>query len=263
MRNNNNRALRHLIYLICSLLLLPPLNTAADAAAEKPRILVFSKTSGWRHESIIDGKKALLELGQKEGFGVDISENAGLFTENTLSSYDAVVFLSTTGSIFNSAQRKAFENYIRSGGGFVGIHSATDTEYEWPWYNKLVGAYFAGHPEQQEAEKVVLDFGHPSTHFLKAELDGNRWRRFDEWYNFKSINPDIEVLMNLDEKTYEGGENGENHPIAWYHQYDGGRAFYTAGGHTSESYQDPLFVRHILGGIRYAIGEPGDAVSEN
>lgn len=264
MRNNNNRALRHLIPLICGLLLLPSLSTAADAAVEKPRILVFSKTSGWRHESIIDGKKALLELGLREGIEVDISENAALFTKDTLDSYDAVVFLSTSGSIFNDAQRRAFENYIRSGGGFVGIHSATDTEYEWPWYNKLVGAYFAGHPEQQEAEKVVVDFGHPATSFLRAELDGDRWRRFDEWYNFKSVNPDIKVLMKLDEATYEGGENGRNHPIAWYHPHDGGRAFYTAGGHTKESYQDPLFVRHILGGIRYAVGEVDEApVSEN
>jgi len=229
---------------------------AAAETGKKPRILVFSKTVGWRHESIIDGKKALLDLGQEAGFDVDISENAGLFNTGTLDGYDAVVFLNTTGSIFSDGQRRAFEHYIRSGGGFVGIHSATDTEYEWPWFNKLVGAYFAGHPEQQEAEMAVVDFQHPATGFLKTELQGNRWRRFDEWYNFKSVNPDISVLMTLDESTYEGGENGEHHPAAWYHEYDGGRAFYTAGGHTGESYRDPLFMRHLLGGIRYAMGEP-------
>lgn len=255
MSNNNKRHPLLAAALAAGILLMPPL-AATEERAEKPRILVFSKTEGWRHESIIDGKKALLELGQREGIAVDISENAGLFNSETLAGYDTVVFLSTTGSIFDDRQRRAFEHYIRSGGGFVGIHSATDTEYGWPWYNKLVGAYFASHPEQQRAEKVVLDFGHPSTHFLQAELDGNRWRRFDEWYNFKSLNPDVHVLMNLDESTYEGGENGEHHPIAWYHEYDGGRAFYTAGGHTSESYKDPLFMRHILGGIRYAIGKP-------
>lgn len=253
MPNNNKPP--HLRSTALALILGALLGVSSTAASEKPRILVFSKTEGWRHESIADGKKALLELGLREDIEVDISENAALFTKDILSSYQAVVFLSTSGTIFNDAQRKAFERYIRSGGGFVGIHSATDTEYDWPWYNKLVGAYFSSHPEQQEAEKVVVDFQHPATGFLKAKLDSNRWRRFDEWYNFKSLNPDIKVLMNLDESTYEGGENGNNHPIAWYHEYDGGRAFYTAGGHTRESYSDPLFVQHLLGGIRYAMGK--------
>lgn len=263
MPDRNKRLCRPLAAALAIGALLSPVFAMAAETAEKSRILVFSKTNGWRHESIIDGKKALLELGQDEGLAVDISENAALFDSNTLAGYDAVVFLNTTGNIFNNSQRRAFEHYIRSGGGFVGIHSATDTEYEWPWYNKLVGAYFAGHPQQQEAEKVVMDFEHPATGFLQAELEGNRWRRFDEWYNFKSVNPDIRVLMKLDESTYEGGENGENHPIAWYHEYDGGRAFYTAGGHTGESYRDPLFLRHILGGIRYAIGEHDGSDNEN
>lgn len=257
MSNNNKRHPLPAAALAAGILLAPML-AAAEEPADRPRILVFSKTEGWRHESIIDGKRALQELGRREGYAVDISENAGLFHSGALAEYDAVIFLSTTGTIFNDRQRRAFERYIRAGGGFVGIHSATDTEYGWPWYNKLVGAYFASHPEQQEAEKVVVDFEHPSTHFLQTELDGNRWRRFDEWYNFKSLNPDVHVLMNLDESTYEGGENGDHHPIAWYHEYDGGRAFYTAGGHTAESYRDPLFMRHILGGIQYATREPGN-----
>ncbi|WP_250458657.1 ThuA domain-containing protein [Microbulbifer litoralis] len=255
---DKNKKLHFVTAALSAIALLIPALTMAAEPVDKSRILVFSKTEGWRHDSIIDGKKALLELGQREGFAVDISENAGLFSDDTLDSYDAVVFLSTSGNIFNDRQRRAFERYIRSGRGFVGIHSAADTEYDWPWYNQLVGAYFASHPEQQEAEKVVLDFNHPATRFLQAALDGNRWRRFDEWYNFKSINPDIRILMNLDESTYSGGENGKHHPIAWYHEYDGGRAFYTAGGHTGESYRDPLFMQHILGGIRYATGKAGE-----
>ncbi|QIL88529.1 ThuA domain-containing protein [Microbulbifer sp. SH-1] len=262
MPNKNKWLSPSAVALAIGALLSPAFAQAAETAEEK-RILVFSKTNGWRHESIIDGKKALLELGLEEGLAVDISENAALFDSDTLAGYDAVVFLNTTGNIFSNSQRRAFEHYIRSGGGFVGIHAATDTEYEWPWYNKLVGAYFANHPQQQEAEKVVVDFEHPATGFLQAELEGNRWRRFDEWYNFKSVNPDIRVLMKLDESTYEGGENGENHPIAWYHEYDGGRAFYTAGGHTGESYRDPLFLQHILGGIRYAVGEHSGSDSKN
>jgi type 1 glutamine amidotransferase len=225
------------------------------ALADQPQVLVFSKTTGFRHESIIDGKRALLEMGAEHGFGVDITENAALFVPDILAKYDAVIFLSTTGDIFTDEQRKAFQQYIRAGGGFVGIHSATDTEKNWPWYNKLVGAYFASHPHNQEADKVVVDFDHPSTSFLKQALDGDRWRRYDEWYNFRSMNPDVKVLLNLDEKTYEGGTHGKHHPIAWYHEFEGARVFYTAGGHTRESYSEPLFLRHILGGIRYVLGE--------
>jgi type 1 glutamine amidotransferase len=237
--------------LVATVLAIYPPSVSADQS----RVLVFSKTAGWRHESIIDGKLALLKMGEEQGFGVDISENAELFVPEVLSRYNAVIFLSTTGELFNEAQRKAFQQYIRAGGAFVGIHAATDTENNWPWYNKLVGAYFAHHPENQYAEKVVLDFDHPSTAFLKEALEGNRWRRYDEWYNFRDMNPDVKVLLNLDEKTYEGGRHGDHHPIAWYHEYEGARVFYTGGGHTRESYSEPLFLQHILGGIRYVLGE--------
>ncbi len=217
-------------------------------------ILVFAKTAGWRHDSIPDAKLALLKLGEKAEINVDITENASVFRPEILASYDAVVFLSTSGELFNDEQRKAFQGYIQNGGGFVGIHAATDSEYDWPWYTKLVGAQFASHPENQYAEKEVITYDHPSTSILKGHIEGNRWRRYDEWYNFQAMNEEVTVLLNLDEKTYEGGTHGESHPIAWYHEYDGGRAFYTAGGHTRESYSEPLFLKHILGGILYAMG---------
>jgi type 1 glutamine amidotransferase len=153
--------------------------------------------------------------------------------------------------VLNDAQQAAFEQYIRSGKGFVGIHAATDTEYDWPWYNRLVGAYFSSHPAIQPAVVRVINKTHSSTSFLP-----DAWSRTDEWYNFRNIQPTITVLATLDETTYIGGTNGTNHPIAWYHSYDGGRAFYTAGGHTAESYREPLFLRHLLGGIQYAIGQP-------
>ncbi|HEU4902692.1 MAG TPA: ThuA domain-containing protein, partial [Flavisolibacter sp.] len=157
----------------------------------------------------------------------------------------------TTQDVLNADQQVAFQRFIQAGGGFAGVHAAADTEYDWPWYNKLVGAYFLSHPRQQKAVIEVKDKSHISTSFLP-----DRWERFDEWYNYKSILPDLHVLATLDEKSYEGGQNGDNHPIAWYHEVDGGRAFYTGLGHTKESYTtDTLFLRHLLGGIQYAIGE--------
>jgi type 1 glutamine amidotransferase len=129
----------------------------------------------------------------------------------------------------------------------VGIHAATDTEYDWPWYNKLAGAYFESHPKQQNAVLQVVNNTHPPTSFLP-----NRWQRYDEWYNFKKPEPDVKVLLKIDETTYEGGKMNNNHPMAWYHAYDGGRAFYTALGHTDASYSEPLFLRHVLAGIQYA-----------
>ena len=218
-----------------------------------PRVLVFSKTMGWKHTSIPNGIAAIQKMGQENSFRVDTTKNAAYFTQDSLQNYQAVIFLSTTQNVLNAQQQVAFERYIQAGGGFVGIHAAADTEYDWPWYNKLVGAYFASHPNNPNVRKAivdVLDNTHPATVGLPA-----RWERNDEWYNYKSINPDIKVLAKLDEKTYEGGTNGDNHPIAWYHEYDGGRAFYTGLGHTEESFTDPQMLNHIKGGIKYALGE--------
>lgn len=216
----------------------------------KDAVLVFSKTKGFRHKSIEVGKTSLWKLGQENGFNVDTTENADLFTPENLKKYKAVVFLSTTGDILNAEQQAAFEQYIKKGGGFVGIHAAADTEYEWPWYNQLVGAYFLSHPKQQNAEIEIVNKKHLSTKMLP-----DRWKRYDEWYNYKSIVDGIKVLGNLDEKTYEGGKNGDNHPFIWYREFDGGRSFYTGGGHTDESYSDPQFMAHVLGGIKYAMGK--------
>ncbi|MDQ4141326.1 MAG: ThuA domain-containing protein, partial [Bacteroidota bacterium] len=180
----------------------------------------------------------------------DTTTNSAAFTDENLKQYAAIVFLSTTGDVLNNYQEAAFERYIQAGGGFMGIHAAADTEYDWGWYNRLVGAYFLHHPKQQNAVIQVTNRKHIATKHLPK-----KWKRWDEWYSYKKINPEVKVLMNLDEKSYEGGKNGKNHPIAWYHEYDGGRAFYTGLGHTDESYADPQFLKHVLGGIRYAIGK--------
>src|SRR5690606_12866811 len=216
-------------------------------------ILVFMKTKGWHHTSIPSGAKALIQLGKDQGFGVDTTADASVFTESKLKKYRAVVFLSTTGNVLNGDQQVAFERYIQAGGGFVGIHAAADTEYGWPWYNKLVGAYFKSHPQDPNVRKATVIV--TDTSFIAMKGLPEKWERTDEWYNYRNIHAGIKVLARLDESTYEGGENGDNHPIAWYHDYDGGRAFYTGGGHTDESYAEPLFLQHILGGIRYAMGD--------
>ena len=212
-------------------------------------ILVFSKTEGYRHASIPDGVTMFRELGREYGFAVDHSENSGIFTESNLEQYDAVVFMSTTGNILDEDQQSAFKSYIQNGGGFVGVHAATDTEYEWAWYGTMIGAYFQSHPSIQEAAIEVTDRSHVSTGHLPE-----RWVRTDEWYNFRDIQDHIQVLATLDESTYEGGENGDYHPIAWYHEFEGGKIFYTAGGHTRESYSEPLFREHLLGGLIYVTG---------
>jgi cytochrome c len=215
---------------------------------EKDRILVFSKTKGYRHESIDTGKVVLIELGKRHDIEVDTTEDAATFNEENLKKYKAVLFLSTTMDVLDPVQQADFKRFIEAGGGFVGIHAAADTEYEWPWYGKLVGAYFKSHPQTQQATiKKVKAFG-PNTL-------PDTWTKVDEWYNYKSINPNINVIYNLDETSYKGGENGENHPIAWYHEYEGGRAFYTGLGHTKETYADSLFLGHVLQGIQYAVGE--------
>ena len=214
-------------------------------------MLVFTKTTGYRHASIPNGIAAVIKLGQENGFDVDTTENAGMFTEDTLKKYAAVIFLNTTGDVLNFRQEVAFERYIQAGGGFVGVHSATDTEYDWGWYGRLVGAYFNGHPEPQQAKFIIKDKDFAATKFFTDTV----WQRRDELYNFKKLNPDVHVLLTIDEKSYKGGTNGAYHPMSWYHDYDGGRAFYTELGHTEESYTEPNYLKHLLGGIQYAIGD--------
>ncbi len=217
-----------------------------------PAILVFSKTTGFRHDSIPDAIAAVRQLGDDYGFLVDGTEGGGAFTDENLSQYQAVVFLLTTGTVLDEDQKAAFERYIEAGNGYVGVHSASDTEYNWVWYGQLLGAYFSSHPNIQSADVDVVDHCHPSTWFLP-----DVWQRTDEWYNFQT-NPrdnEVTVLATLDESTYSGGTMGADHPIMWYHEFDGGRSWYTAMGHTSESYYEPLFLECLLGGILYAMGE--------
>ena len=230
---------------------------ASDASAEAGasdsgafHALLFSKTAGFRHDSIPDALQAIEDLGKANGFDTLATEDGSLFTDANLAMYQVVAFVLTTGPVLDDNQHAAFERYIRAGGGYVGIHSAADTEYNWAFYGGLMGAYFAGHPAIQQATIRVETHAHPSTASLP-----DTWVRTDELYNYQT-NPrgTVTVLAVLDESTYTGGTMGSDHPHAWYHAYEGGRAFYTGGGHTKESYSEPLFLQHLLGGIRYAAG---------
>ena len=185
----------------------------ARSIVAKPRVLVFSKTKGWKHSSIPFANTTIQKFGKEHNFQVDTTKNAAYFTDDSLRHYQAVVFNSTTGNVLTQEQQAAFERYIQAGGGYMGIHSAADTEYEWPWYNKLMGAHFSSHPLQPGERKAtveILDKSHPATAGLP-----DTWPRTDEWYNYRSFYPDLKVLANLDENSYEGGTNGANHPIAW------------------------------------------------
>ncbi len=240
--------------LLASVLVSPGSSVAATAqpVAQQYSVLVFSKTAGFRHDSIPAGIAAIQQLGADNGFTVVATEDAGAFNDANLARFATVVWLSTTGDVLDATQQAAFERYIKAGGGYVGIHAASDTEYDWPWYGDLVGAYFASHPQNQQATIKVEDPAHPSTVDLPAT-----WSRFDEWYNFRT-NPraDVHVLASLNESSYTPGTGamGADHPTAWCHDYDGGRAWYTGGGHTVESYAEPQFRAHLLGGIETTAG---------
>jgi glucose/arabinose dehydrogenase len=235
--------------------------TGAGVAAAEPvsgpsaqhdtTILVFSKTAGFRHDSIPAGIAAIQQLGEQNGFHVEATEDASAFTADNLSRFAAVVWLSTTGDVLNAEQQAAFEDYVDAGGGYAGVHAASDTEYDWPWYGELVGAYFKSHPAIQEATVNVVARDHPSTAPLPYQ-----WTRTDEWYNYRT-NPraDVKVLATLDESSYDPGADAMgDHPIAWCHAQEQGRSWYTGGGHTQQSYAEPEFLAHLAGGISYAAG---------
>lgn len=227
-----------------------PPSTAPDSPL--PRVLVFSRTAGFRHDSIPAGVAAIKDLGAGL-FAVDTTEDSAAFTKDNLKKYRAVVFLSSTGDVLNNDQQAAFESFIRAGGGYAGVHGAADMEYDWAWYGKLMGAYFNGHPEIQPATIMVEDAKHRSTRHLPKE-----WTRTDEYYTFKS-NPrgETRILASLLEASYKPGSTAMgDHPIAWYHEFDGGRAWYTALGHTIASFSEPEFRQHLREGIAWAANLP-------
>ncbi|MBL7827947.1 MAG: ThuA domain-containing protein, partial [Saprospiraceae bacterium] len=226
------------------------------AAPPPPRVLIFSRTNGYRHQSIEAGKETLVKLCYQHGIQADTTENPIYFNERNLKRYAAVVFLNTNGDVLNPAQEADFERYIQAGGGFMGVHSASATEYTWRWFGSLLGAYFKDHPAIQEVDLHPNDCRHPATEHLQC----NRWTWKEELYNFRNYEPDIQVLLSVNDTAFKGsssppGTDSTVHPLSWCHTFDGGRAFYTALGHIPEAYDDPAFQQHLLGGLRYAIGD--------
>ncbi|NIJ44267.1 type 1 glutamine amidotransferase [Wenyingzhuangia heitensis] len=212
-------------------------------------ILVFSKTAGFRHKSIESGKQAVQKLAVKNNWKVVYSEDSNLFNDQDLSKFDILFFLNTTGDILNESQQNAMKSFFAKGKGFVGTHSATDTEKDWPWYVDMLGATFKSHPKQQ---KATLHINKEHGHQAVAHLN-NKEEFFDEWYNFKDpVAKHVNVLATLDESTYSGKQMGMVHPITWYHHYDGGRVFYTGLGHTNAAYSDERIVKQIEEGIKWA-----------
>lgn len=190
-------------------------------------------------------------LGEQNNFKVDTTENPRIFVDDSLKKYSAIVFLSTTGDVLDHAQESALKRYVQANGGFMGIHGASGAEYNWSWYGKLVGARFESHPpELQKGEIYPATGDHVATKDLPTP-----WIFLEEWYNFASISPNINVLATVNESSYDGGKHGDNHPIFWNQEFDGGRSFYTALGHRPEAYSDSLFKSHIMGGLNYVIGD--------
>lgn len=220
-----------------------------DAGPPPPlQVLVFTHTTGYWHRSIVEGSTALEELAIERGWVLESTVDPSRFDPALLATIDVIVFLNTTGDVLDSAGESALEAWVRAGGGWVGIHSAADTEYDWPFYGELVGAWFRSHPAVQTATIHVEDRAHPAT----AHLDAT-WVREDEWYDFRA-NPrgTANVLLTIDESTYTGGLMGADHPIAWYREIDAGRSLYTAGGHTPASFSEPAFRAHLVAAIEWA-----------
>jgi type 1 glutamine amidotransferase len=223
---------------------------AAEQTRDAFSVLVFTRTTGFRHASIEDGVAAIRELGVANGFTVEATEDPTRIAEGALERFQVVVFLSSTGEPLDPAQRDALQRWVGRGGGWVGVHAAADAMYDWPWYGDLVGAWFRRHPRVQQATVRITDREHPSTRSLPTA-----WTRTDEWYDFRD-NPRgrAQVLAVVDESTYQGGGMGADHPVSWCHQLGRGRSWYTALGHTKASWSEPLFLAHVLGGIRWAAG---------
>ena len=230
---------------------------SSGAYAEQFKVLLFTKTAGWHHKSINAAVTAFEKMAENHYFTLDWQEDSSLFNDKNLANYDVIVFLMTSGDVLNEAQQQAMQKFIQAGKGFVGVHSAADTEYDWPWYGKLVGHHFVIHPRIQSAQLRVINRKFPGVEYLP---DSGLWT--DEWYEFgPQLSDNLTYVLTVDESTYsphadwgsvKGRGMGDFHPISWYQKIDGGRAFYTALGHMPATYQNKAFIEHLFGGLYWA-----------
>ncbi len=230
----------------------------SNAQSSGMKALLFTKTAGFHHESINEGVEGIRALAERHSFDLEWQVMTNVFSDEGLKKFDVVIFLNTTGDVLNDKEQAAFERYIKNGGGWVGVHAASDTEYDWEWYTKMVGMMFKIHPSQQTAYLHVEDSNFPGMGRFPKKL---LWT--DEWYQYQqpALSNDLHFLVSVDEKSYKPyakwGENegkgmGDFHPMSWYHNYDGGRAFYTGLGHIGAIYSDQTFLDHLYGGIYWA-----------
>ncbi|MER7729138.1 ThuA domain-containing protein [Streptomyces sp. NPDC096323] len=237
----------------------PALAHEGQPHGENLKVLLFTKTAAgaYRHGSIDAAVQAFTRMGADHGIQMDRSEDANVFNTTTLNTYDAVVMLQTSGMVWDTdAQRAAAQEYVHSGHGIVAVHNATDMniESQFPWWDQVVmaGAHMTAHSATVQGTAKVADRTHPSTKDLP-----DRWVRTEEWYNFdKNARGDVHVLVTADETTYDAGSArmGADHPISWCRNAEGGRVWATAMGHEADSYSEPLFVKHLLGGLQWAGG---------
>lgn len=241
-------------FWLCLLLLLA--NPASARRAERPAgaILIYSGTTGYRHESIPAGIEAVKALAAQRGLQVEASEDPSVFAPASLARFRAVVLLSATtdpkdpASEWPDSRRDAFQRFVESGGAIVAVHAAADSHYHWPWYGKLIGGRFARHPPGTPAGSVALtDPRHPANHGLAVEA-----RRVDEWYYFDDFDPRSTLLATVDPQSI-GEPDANPNPAAWTRRVGSGRVFYTAMGHTVESYSEPWFLRHLGNGIDWVL----------
>ncbi len=223
-----------------------PLVAAIALSPHDVAVLVYTRTVGFRHDNIEVGVAAVKGM---NGVTATATEDPGAFTKANLARFDVVMFLNTTGDVLPEAGERALQEFVESGGGFVGIHSAADTEYDWPWYGRLVGAYFKSHPPGTQTARVEVEAPkHPTTKMLPVV-----WNRRDEWYEYRvNPRPKVTVLATLDRSSVPMGEPEADHPIVWCHEVGKGRAWYTGMGHTKESFAEPLFLASLRKAIQWA-----------
>jgi type 1 glutamine amidotransferase len=246
------------VFPVLGLLMLPMTGTAQKAKTnvkwKQISVLVYTKNGkGYVHTNIPSAVAAIKEMGAQNGFSVDVSDDPSVFTEQNLKKYNALVFTSTNNEVFDTDEQKvALMRYVQAGGGFVGIHSVTGTERQWEWFKRLVGGTFVRHAKHQKFKQVIVDKNNLST----ASIPAN-WEIDDECYYVTTMNPDLHVVLAHDLTTVDDKEKplwfGNSYPSAWYHEWDGGRQFYTALGHDGTMYNDPIFRKHILGGLEWVV----------